>query len=209
MRAFFGGRGAGRYGRLTLQLESYVSALVSKSRITAEVISVLNLNSIMRIAQVSPLYESVPPKAYGGTERIVSYLTEALVELSHEVTLFASGDSRTRAELVSCADQALRGDKRVVDGMPHHLLMMERVRQAEDEFDIVHFHLDYLALPLMRQMARPAVVTFHGRLDLYDMAAMFREFQDVPVCSISDAQREPVPWMNWAATVYHGLPLDQ
>src|SRR5262245_55827121 len=144
----------------------------------------------MRIAQISPLYESVPPKFYGGTERIVSYLTETLVKLGHKVTLFASGDSRTAARLVPCSDAALRTDSRVRDGNAHHLLMLERVRQSADSFDIVHFHLDYNAMPLMRTLSCPAVQTFHGRLDLYDLGIIAREFRDVPVCSISDSQRK-------------------
>ncbi len=162
----------------------------------------------MRIAQVAPLYESVPPKYYGGTERIVSYLTEELVRLGHEVTLFASGDSETGARLVAACRRSLRLDKRCVDRMAHHVLMMERVLQRADEFDIVHFHIDYLHFPLSRRRALAHVTTLHGRLDIPDLVPLYREFRDMPVVSISDAQRKPLPRANWQATVYHGLPRD-
>src|SRR5579883_689307 len=123
----------------------------------------------MKIAQVAPLYESVPPKLYGGTERIVSYLTEDLVKQGHEVTLFASGDSQTRAELVPCCDMALRLDPRVRDPIPHHMIMLDRVRQRADEFDVLHFHIDLLHFPIVRDFADRTVTTLHGRLDLPDL----------------------------------------
>jgi glycosyltransferase involved in cell wall biosynthesis len=162
----------------------------------------------MRIAQVSPLHESVPPKLYGGTERVVSFLTEALVDLGHEVTLFASGDSVTRARLVSCAPRALRLDEGCHDPLAHHLVMLEEVFTRAAEFDIIHFHLDYLSFPEARHCRVPHVATMHNRMDVADLQPLFREFADVPVVSISDAQRAPLPFANWCGTVYHGLPLD-
>jgi len=162
----------------------------------------------MRIAQVAPLYESVPPKYYGGTERVVSYLTEELVRQGHEVTLFASGDSETKARLVAACRQSLRLDKRYKDHMAHHYVMLEHVFQREGEFDIIHFHVDYLHFPLSRREAITHVTTLHGRLDLPDLFPLYHEFRDMPVISISNGQREPLPWANWQATVYHGLPAD-
>lgn len=160
----------------------------------------------MRIAQVAPLYESVPPKYYGGTERVVSYLTEELVTQGHEVTLFASGDSVTEARLVAASRRSLRLDKHCVDQLAHHVLMLERVFQRADEFDVIHFHVDYLHYPLSRRLTTPHVTTLHGRLDMPDLVPLYREFRDMPVVSISDAQREPLPWAAWQGTVYHGLP---
>jgi glycosyltransferase involved in cell wall biosynthesis len=162
----------------------------------------------MRIAQVAPLYESVPPKYYGGTERVVSYLTEELVRQGHEVTLFASGDSETNARLVAACRRSLRLDKRYQGEMAHHLVMLERVFQCADEFDIIHFHVDYLHFPLSRREAVTHVTTLHGRLDIPDLVPLYQEFREMPVMSISNAQREPLPWANWQATVYHGLPAD-
>lgn len=162
----------------------------------------------MRIAQVAPLYESVPPKYYGGTERIVSYLTEELVRQGHEVTLFASGDSVTNARLIAACGRSLRLDKLCVDQMAHHMLMLEKVFQRAKEFDIVHFHVDYLHYPLSRREPITQVTTLHGRLDIPDLVPFYHEFDDMPVVSISDAQRHPLPWANWQATVYHGLPID-
>jgi glycosyltransferase involved in cell wall biosynthesis len=162
----------------------------------------------MRIAQVAPLYESVPPKFYGGTERIASYLTEELVRQGHDVTLFASGDSETAAELVPISRYSLRLDESVVDQMAHHILMLEKVVQRVDEFDVIHFHVDYLHFPLSRKFGYPQVTTLHGRLDLPDLAPLYAEFADMPVVSISDSQRKPLPHANWLATVYHGLPPD-
>jgi glycosyltransferase involved in cell wall biosynthesis len=162
----------------------------------------------MRIAQVAPLIESVPPRLYGGTERVVSHLTEALVQLGHEVTLFASGDSRTSAELVACSRQALRLDRHVQDPLPHAMLQLERVRQQVHRFDVIHFHTDYLHFPLFRPMAEQTVTTLHGRLDLPDLQPIHREFCDMPLVSISDDQRRPMSWARWLGTVHHGLPLD-
>jgi glycosyltransferase involved in cell wall biosynthesis len=159
----------------------------------------------MKIAQIAPLAESVPPRLYGGTERVVSYLTEELVRLGHDVTLFASGDSQTSARLVACAPRALRLDPRVKDALPHHLLMIERVRSRAHEFDVLHFHVEHVHLPLFRPLARKCVTTLHGRLDLPDLAPLYAEFDEMPLVSISDAQRRPLPNANWVATVYHGL----
>jgi glycosyltransferase involved in cell wall biosynthesis len=162
----------------------------------------------MRIAQVAPLYESVPPKYYGGTERVVSYLTEELVRQGHEVTLFASGDSETKGRLVAACQQSLRLDKRCQNQMAHHFVMLEHVFQRASEFDIIHFHVDYLHFPLSRREAVTQVTTLHGRLDIPDLVPLYQKFQDMPVISISNGQREPLPWANWQATVYHGLPAD-
>jgi len=162
----------------------------------------------MRIAQVAPLYESVPPKYYGGTERVVSYLTEELVRQGHEVTLFASGDSETKAHLVAACRRSLRMDKHCVDRLAHHMLMLEHVVQRAAEFDIVHFHTDYLHFPLSRREQITHVTTLHGRLDLPDLVPVYQEFREMPVISISNGQREPLPWANWQATVYHDLPAD-
>jgi glycosyltransferase involved in cell wall biosynthesis len=162
----------------------------------------------MRIAQVSPLYESVPPKFYGGTERVVSYLTEELVRLGHEVTLFASGDSVTSARLVPCCPTALRLAPGCIDMLAHHVVMLERVFSARDRFDVIHFHVDYVHFPLSR-IYRPAhLTTLHGRLDIPDLVPLYREFPEMPVVSISDSQRAPLPWIKWAGTVRHGLPPD-
>jgi glycosyltransferase involved in cell wall biosynthesis len=162
----------------------------------------------MRIAQVAPLYESVPPKCYGGTERVVSYLTEELVRQGHEVTLFASGDSETNARLVPACPWSLRLDEHCQNQLAHHFVMLERVLQRADEFDIIHFHVDYLHFPLSRREAITNVTTLHGRLDIPDLVPLYQEFREVPVISISNGQREPLPWANWQATVYHGLPGD-
>jgi glycosyltransferase involved in cell wall biosynthesis len=163
----------------------------------------------MRIAQVAPLYESIPPRYYGGTERIVSYLTEELVREGHEVTLFASGDSITSARLVAASLHSLRLDKRCLDQLAHHVLLLENVFRHADEFDVIHFHVDYMHFPLSRRHTIPHVTTLHGRLDIPDLVALYEEFQEMPLISISNAQREPLPWVNWQATVYHGLPKDR
>ena len=162
----------------------------------------------MRIAQVAPLFESVPPKYYGGTERVVSYLTEELVRQGHEVTLFASGDSVTKAHLVAACRRSLRLDKHCIDQLSHQVLMLEHVFQRAAEFDIVHFHVDYLHFPLSRREQLTHVTTLHGRLDIPDLVPLYHEFRDMPVVSISNCQRAPLPWANWQATVYHGLPAD-
>ena len=162
----------------------------------------------MRIAQVAPLFESVPPKYYGGTERVVSYLTEELVQAGHDVTLFASGDSVTSAQLVAASRRSLRLDKQCIDQFAHHILLVEKVHQRASEFDVMHFHIDYLHYPLSRRSHVPQLTTLHGRLDIPDLAPLYREFSDMPVVSISDAQRLPLRRANWMGTVYHGLPVD-
>ena len=162
----------------------------------------------MKIAQIAPLIESVPPRLYGGTERIVSYLTEELVALGHDVTLFASGDSITTANLVPCVPKALRLDASVRDPIPYYMLMLDRVRQRADDFDILHFHIDQFHFPLFRPIAGRTVTTLHGRQDLPDLLPLYLGFDDMPLVSISNAQRRPVPNANFAATVYHGLPAD-
>lgn len=162
----------------------------------------------MRIAQVAPLYESVPPKYYGGTERVVSYLTETLVHQGHEVTLYASGDSETKARLRPMCHRALRLDKHSVDPVADHVFLAERVYQDSSEFDIIHSHVDYLPFPIFRRMKTPHVTTLHGRLDIPNLYNLYREFSDIPLVSISNYQRLPLNWANWVGTVYHGLPTD-
>jgi len=160
----------------------------------------------MRIAQISPLYESVPPKLYGGTERVVSFLTEELVREGNDVTLFASGDSVTAARLVAPCRRALRLDEGCRDHLAHHIVMLELVAKHASEFDVMHYHIDYVHFPLSRRQNTPHLTTLHGRLDLPDLVPIYREFPEMPVVSISDAQRRPLPWLNWIGTVYHGLP---
>jgi glycosyltransferase involved in cell wall biosynthesis len=162
----------------------------------------------MRIAQVAPLLESVPPKLYGGTERVVSYLTEELVRQGHDVTLFASGDSQTSARLVAGCPQALWRDGQCRETLPHHVRLLELVYRDADRFDVLHFHGDYVHFPLVRRAPSPTVTTLHGRLHLPDLGPLLSEYADVPLVSISNDQRRPVPEANWQATVYHGLPLD-
>jgi glycosyltransferase involved in cell wall biosynthesis len=162
----------------------------------------------MKIAQVAPLMESVPPKLYGGTERVVSWLTEELVRQGHQVTLFASGDSITAAELVACAPTALRLDARVLDPLAHITVMLERVRQRAEEFDLIHFHTDYFHFPAFSTIAHRTLTTLHGRLDLPDLPAVFRVFSQMPLVSIARHQRQPLRFANWTGNVYHGLPRD-
>ena len=162
----------------------------------------------MKIGQVAPLMESVPPRLYGGTERIVSYLTEELVRMGHEVTLFASGNSITSAQLVSCVPTAIRLDANIRDPIPYYMLMLDRVRDAAEEFDILHFHIDQFHFPLFKSMAGRTITTLHGRQDLPDIKPLYLGFPEMPLISISDAQREPVPKANFVATVHHGIPSD-
>ena len=162
----------------------------------------------MRIAQVAPLYERVPPLYYGGTERIVSYLTEELINQGHELTLFASGDSVTKARLLAPCKRSLRLDSECEDRLAHHFLLLEQVFQNAASFDILHFHIDYLHYPFTRRVQVPHVTTLHGRLDLPDLVPLYREFADVPVVSISNSQRAPLPWIDWQGTVHHGIPPD-
>ncbi len=162
----------------------------------------------MKIAQVAPLMESVPPRLYGGSERIVSYLTEALVAEGHDVTLFASGDSITAANLAACCPQALRLCPGVLDPIPHYMMMLDKVRRRAHEFDIIHFHIDQFQYPLFRDLSHRAVTTLHGRQDLPDLYPLYMHFKEMPLISISDAQRAPVPDASFVATVQHGLPAD-
>jgi glycosyltransferase involved in cell wall biosynthesis len=162
----------------------------------------------MRIAQVAPLYESVPPRLYGGTERVVSHLTEELVRMGHDVTLFASGDSVTAARLIPICPRALRLDAGSIDVLAHHVRLLEEVFRRRRSFDLVHFHIDYLHFPLSRRVPLAQLTTLHGRLDLPDLKPLYAEYDDMPVVSISDAQREPLPYAHWLGTVYHGLPRD-
>jgi glycosyltransferase involved in cell wall biosynthesis len=160
----------------------------------------------MRIAQIAPLTEAIPPKLYGGTERVVSWLTEELVSLGHEVTLFASGDSVTAARLEPMWPRALRLDGSVRDSLALHMAMLETVRRRADEFDVLHFHLDYLSFSIFSRQTTPFVTTMHGRLDLPEHQTIFDAFPSVPVVSVSDAQRKPVSQARWVKTVPHGLP---
>ncbi|WP_280154556.1 glycosyltransferase family 4 protein [Piscinibacter sp. XHJ-5] len=162
----------------------------------------------MKIAQIAPLIESVPPNAYGGTERVVSYLTEALVGLGHDVTLYASGDSVTSAHLVAVVERGLRLDPRRPDWLTWTTQMIDQVFESAPRFDLLHFHIDYLHFPLARRCKTPSVSTLHGRQDLPDLGPLYRHFREQPVVSISDSQREPLPDANWCATVHHGLPVD-
>ena len=162
----------------------------------------------MRIAQIAPLTESVPPRLYGGTERVVSFLTEQLVAMGHDVTLFASGDSRTSAELAAVWPTALRFDAGLRDAFAPHMLMIEQVSRRADEFDVLHCHLDYWPFSVLSRQDTPFLTTMHGRLDLPELRPIYDCFPDVPLVSISDAQRAPVPDANFIATVQHGLPID-
>lgn len=162
----------------------------------------------MRIAQVAPLSESVPPQGYGGTERIVSYLTEELVRRGHEVTLFASADSDTQAKLMAACPQALRTMEGCRLPEVYQVLMIEQVFQAAAQFDLIHFHIDMLHFPLARRCHTPHVTTLHGRLDLPELGALFEAYDELPMVSISNSQRKPLAGPNWQGTVYHGLPQD-
>jgi glycosyltransferase involved in cell wall biosynthesis len=163
----------------------------------------------MRIAQIAPLAESVPPRRYGGTERVVSYLTDELVRQGHDVTLFASGDSRTTAKLVPCSAKAVRLDDAVDDPVPHTLMMLDCVRQRADEFDVLHFHTELEHFPLFQDIRARTLTTLHGRLDANELHAFYQRFADFPLVSISQDQRRPMPPVNWAGTVYHGLPTER
>lgn len=162
----------------------------------------------LRIAQVSPLVESVPPQFYGGTERIVSYLTEELIRLGEHVTLFASGGSETAAELVAVSERPLRADASVKDPLSRTIIEIEEVFKRSQDFDVIHFHDGYVHFPIARRYGIPTVTTVHGRMDLPDLVPVFKEFRDMPLVSISDNQRKPLPFANWVGTVPHGLPED-
>ena len=160
----------------------------------------------MRIAQVAPLYESVPPQLYGGTERVVSYLTEELVRMGHEVTLFASGDSVTQAKLVAACPQSLWRNPDCRETLPHHVRLMDIVFEDVSRFDVIHFHTDYLHFPLLRSYPCKSVTTIHGRLHPADLKSLLEGHSEAQLVSISDSQRLPIPEANWVSTVYHGLP---
>ena len=162
----------------------------------------------MKIAQIAPLMESVPPRLYGGTERIVSYLTEELVRLGHDVTLFASGDSITAADLVALCAQRFAARRQVRDPIPYYMLMLDKVRRLAAEFDVLHFHIDQFHFPLFRPMADRTLTTLHGRQDLPDLKPLYVGFSDMPLVSISDGQRRPIPNANFVATVHHGIPTN-
>ena len=162
----------------------------------------------MKIAQVAPLFESVPPKGYGGTERVVSYLTEELVAMGHDVTLFATADSMTSARLIPITTKSLRAEAGSPVALACHTTQLGRLGKAADRFDVIHFHTDYLHFPMARQLTTPHVTTLHGRLDLPELAPLYKQFSDIPLVSISDQQRVPLQWVNWRGTVYHGLPAD-
>ena len=159
----------------------------------------------MKIAQIAPLVESVPPTLYGGTERVVSWLTEELVARGHEVTLFASGDSVTAARLEPIVPRSLRLDG-IHDSTPYNIIMLDRVAARMNEFDVLHFHIDFFQYPLFRKLAHKTLTTLHGRQDLPELPALYRAFPHMPLASISNDQRKPVPPVNWMGTVYHGLP---
>jgi glycosyltransferase involved in cell wall biosynthesis len=162
----------------------------------------------MKIAQVSPLYESVPPKGYGGTERVISYLTEELVQQGHDVTLFASGDSVTSARLISASEQNLRQDMMKPAGYAYHAIQLGQVAELAHTFDVIHFHTDFAQLPVGKLLHTPHLTTLHGRLDLPYLTHLYQHFNRMPLISISDSQREPLPWANWCDTIPHGLPAD-
>ena len=162
----------------------------------------------MKIAQIAPLYESVPPKLYGGTERVVSYLTEELVRQGHDVTLFASGDSKTAAKLVRCCDMALRLNPIFLDPLPFHVIMLEEARRRAEEFDVLHFHIDFLHGPLVRDFAGRTVTTLHGRLDLPHVVPFYHVFRELPLVAVSGDQRNYLHSANWLGTIHHGLPRD-
>lgn len=162
----------------------------------------------MKIAQVAPLLESVPPRLYGGTERVVSYLTEELVQQGHDVTLFASGDSTTSAKLHSVIKKAIRLDPNHPDPTSFHILMLEELSQISNEFDIIHYHIDVIHFLMSRNLLTPHVTTLHGRLDIPDLKTIFNSFTDIPLVSISNNQRLPLPLVNWQATVYNGIPME-
>jgi glycosyltransferase involved in cell wall biosynthesis len=163
----------------------------------------------MRIAQIAPLFEAVPPKLYGGTERVVHSLTEELVAMGHDVTLFASGDSVTSAKLAAMRPEALRLDPTVKDWVAHYMKMVEQVARRFDEFDVIHSHIDYFPLGLLSRQRVPFLTTLHGRLDLPEFSEIYGTYAQTPFVSISDHQRGPIPQLNWARTMLHGMPADR
>jgi glycosyltransferase involved in cell wall biosynthesis len=162
----------------------------------------------MKIAQIAPLIERVPPRLYGGTERIVSYLTEELVAQGHDVTLFASADSITSARLVPCCEQALRLNPAVRDPIPYYMITLDKLRRMASQFDILHFHIDQFHFPIFHDRSSRALTTLHGRQDLPDLKVLYDAFPDMPLVSISEAQRKPIANANFVATVLHGIARD-
>ena len=163
----------------------------------------------MKIAQVTPLYEAVPPKLYGGTERVVAHLTDALCELGHDVTLFASAEAQTQARLVPVRDQAIRLDPAPLKSdLAAHMTMLSEVLERADDFDVIHFHTDMIHFPFFRGMAGKTLTTLHGRLDLKDLPDVYERWSEFGLVSISDHQRRPLPFANWRATVPHGVHRD-
>ena len=162
----------------------------------------------LRIAQIAPLHERVPPRLYGGTERVVSFLTEELVRQGHDVTLFASGNSKTSANLIRCSDMALRLNPSVRDTLPYHMIMLDEVRRRIDQFDVLHFHIDVLHGPLVRDIADRTLTTLHGRLDLPDLASFYAAFRELPLVSVSNDQQKYLRNVNWVGTAHHGLPRE-
>ena len=171
-------------------------------------VNVARNRSQMRIAQIAPLMESIPPRLYGGSERIVSWLTEELVAQGHDVTLFASGQSITAARLIACCNQPLRMNPSVRDIIPYYMIMLDKVQSMAAEFDILHFHIDQFHFPIFNEQAQRTVTTLHGRQDLPDLKHLYAGFPEMPLVSISNSQRTPVPGANFVETVYHGLPPD-
>lgn len=192
--------------RVPLNMISTSTESMYKTAIAMFVFLIKGTGSHMKIAQVAPLTEAVPPKLYGGTERVVAYLTDALVELGHDVTLFASGDSLTKAKLAAMWPQALRLDPNIRDYYAPVFMQLESVALRAHEFDVIHMHLDYFGFPLLRRLSTPSVTTLHGRLDLPELKPLYALYGDVPVVSISNSQRQPLPQANYVATVLHGLP---
>jgi glycosyltransferase involved in cell wall biosynthesis len=162
----------------------------------------------MKIAQVAPVFERVPPTGYGGTERVISYLTEELVRQGHDVTLFASGDSITAAALHSAAPHSIRAGNDNHSWLAYLTMQLDMVAELESSFDVIHFHTDYTHFPLARRLRTPHLTTLHGRLDLPELVPLLRHFSDCPLISISESQRSPLPWADWQGMVYHGLPPD-
>ena len=195
---------------IEVTLETLIFAAMPQNAGTRGRVSLFRVHEIqqsrhVKIAQIAPLVESVPPRLYGGTERVVSWLTEELVAQGHEVTLFASGDSRTRAKLHAIVPQALRLEG-VNNSLPYNIIMLDQVARRMDEFDVMHFHIDFFHYPIFRNMAHRTLTTLHGRQDLPELPDIYRAFSHMPLVSISNHQRLPVPPVNWMGTVYHGLP---
>jgi glycosyltransferase involved in cell wall biosynthesis len=166
------------------------------------------LGQFMKIAQVAPVHERVPPKKYGGTERVISYLTEELVAQGHDVSLFATGDSITNAKLIAAVTESRRFDIAKQEWLMYQSMIFDQVAAMADEFDVIHFHTDYLHFPLLRNLEAPHITTLHGRLNMPELVPLYRHFDSVPLVSISDMQRSPLPWANWQATVHHGVPAN-